>query len=101
MMPGIKLRTVRVEARASTSEDVKTNRKRDKFISMYNEQRREEAEEQRKGLSLAALFPKPRPIWLTPALVATIGDAFIEKTGFEGNSVLAHSECSPLSSSHP
>ena len=45
--------------------------------------------EQRKGLSLATLFAKPRPAWQTPALIATIGDSFIEKTGFEGNSCLA------------
>ena len=48
-------------------------------------------EQQRKGLSLAALFPKPRPMWVTPSLVAVFGDAFIEKTTLEGSSNLAWS----------
>ena len=51
--------------------DVLANRALDKILSMYNEDRLKEAAEQRKGLTLAALFPKPRPIWLTPALIGT------------------------------
>ena len=37
---------------------------------------------------LADVFAKPRPIWVTPALVATFGDAYIEGTGYEGSSLL-------------
>ena len=89
MVGGVSIRTVRVEAHFSTDEEVTANRARDKILSMYNEARRKEVKEQRKGLSLATLFAKPRPAWQTPALIATIGDSFIEKTGFEGNSCLA------------
>jgi len=50
-----------------------------------------EAEQQRKGLSLAPLFAKPRPMWTAPAFVGAFGDTFIEKTNLEGTSVLAWS----------
>ena len=55
---------------------------------MLNEERKRKIDTQRRGLALAALFPKPRPVWSTPALVGTFGDAFIEGTGFEGSSCL-------------
>jgi hypothetical protein len=44
---------------------------------MFNEERKEEVAKQRKELSLAPLFAKPRPMWLAPAFVGTFGDAFI------------------------
>ena len=91
MMCGLMIRTIRVEQKFSTDEMVRSDRAKDKILSMWNLERQKEVKEQRKGLTLAALFPKPRPIWLTPALIATIGDDFIEKTGFEGNSCLAWS----------
>ena len=92
MMPGgIAIRTVRVDANFSSDDDVKQNRARDKVISMFNEERQREINEQRKGLSLAAVFAKPRPIWDACALVGVFGDAFIENTGFEGSSCLAWS----------
>lgn len=56
---------------------------------MFNDARKKQAEEQRKGLSLAMLFPKPRPMWSAPAFVAMFGDAFIEGTALEGTSYLA------------
>ena len=55
------------------------------------EDRKKEVDEQRKGLSLSTLFAKPRPMWVAPAFIATFGDAFIEKTSFEGSSNLAWS----------
>lgn len=51
---------------------------------MFNQEREREIEEQRRGLSLAAIFPKPRPVWAAPALVGLFGDPFIEGTLFEG-----------------
>lgn len=45
----------------------------------------------RKGLSLAPLFAKPRPLWADPVFIATFGDAFIERTQLEGTSSLARS----------
>lgn len=53
---------------------------------MFNEERKREIDEMRKGLSLASLFAKPRPVWADPVFVATFGDAFIERTAMEGNS---------------
>lgn len=50
---------------------------------MFDEERKKEAAEQRKGLCLAGLFPKPRPMWMAPAFVATFGDAFVEKSTLE------------------
>lgn len=92
MMPGnILLRTVRVEERVSTDSSVLQDRARDKLISMLNEERMKKVDKQRAGLSLASLFSKPRPIWSTPALIGTFGDAFIEGTGLDGTSCLAWS----------
>jgi hypothetical protein len=92
MMPGkIAIRTIRIENKALSNEDVKANRARDKLLSKFDEDRKKEAEEQRKGLSLAPLFPKPRPMWLAPAFSAVFGDAFIERTTLEGSSNLAWS----------
>eukprot|EP01038_Epipyxis_sp_PR26KG_P004031 gene4031-5768_t len=92
MMPGgILIRTVRVEKKFATDQDVKANRALDKVLSRFDEERKKEVEEQRKGLSLAPLFPKPRPMWVAPAFVAIFGDAFIEKTTLEGSSNLAWS----------
>jgi hypothetical protein len=58
---------------------------------MFDDERKKEVEEQRKGLSLASLFPKPRPMWVAPAFIAAFGDMFIERTSLEGNSNLAWS----------
>ena len=92
MMPGnVLLRTVRVEQRLSTDATVLEDRARDKIISMLNEERIKKIDAQRAGLSLASLFSKPRPIWSTPALIGTFGDAFIEGTGLDGSSCLAWS----------
>eukprot|EP01033_Poteriospumella_lacustris_P010457 gene10460-7435_t len=92
MMPGkIAIRTIRIENKALTHEEVKANRARDKLISKFDEDRKKEAEEQRKGLSLAPLFAKPRPLWMAPAFSAIFGDAFIERTTLEASSNLAWS----------
>lgn len=53
------------------------------MLSVFDEERKKEAAEQRKGLCLAGLFPKPRPMWMAPAFVATFGDAFVEKSTLE------------------
>ena len=53
------------------------------MLSIFDEERKKEAEEQRKGLCLAGLFPKPRPMWMAPAFVAAFGDAFVEKSTLE------------------
>jgi len=58
---------------------------------LFNEDRKNEVEEQRKGLSLAALFAKPRPVWVASAFVGVFGDAFIEKSTLEGSSNLSWS----------
>jgi hypothetical protein len=55
------------------------------------EDRKAEVEKQRKGLCLAELFAKPRPMWNTLVLVGVFGDAFIENTVLEGGSNLAWS----------
>ena len=69
MMPGkISIRTIRIESKFSSDADVKANRARDKVLSKYNEDRKAEVELQRKELSLAPLFPKPRPLWSAPAV---------------------------------
>lgn len=92
MMPGkVAIRAIRIESKAFDDNDVKANRARDKLISRFDEDRKKEAEEQRKGLSLAPLFPKPRPMWMAPAFSAVFGDAFIERTTLEGSSMLAWS----------
>jgi hypothetical protein len=90
MMPGnVAVRTVRVECAFMTDKEVKAARAKDKVLSMFNEERAAELAEQQKNLSLAALFPKPRPMWQAAAFVATFGDAFIENTAIEGASNLA------------
>ena len=75
MMPGnIAVRTIRVQQMFSTDKDVKEGRAKDKVLSMFNETVKKQVQEQRKGLSLAPLFPKPRPMWLTPSFVGVFGD---------------------------
>jgi len=74
----VAIRTVRIDSKVCSEEDVKHSKSQDKLISMHTENRQEKLRELRRGLSLARLFPKPPPIWLTPALTGTVGDAFIE-----------------------
>jgi len=79
MMPGgIAVRSIRIDKGPTNDAEVKTQRARDKVVSMFNEERKAEVDHQRKSLSLSKLFAKPRPVWLSPALIATFGDAFIE-----------------------
>jgi hypothetical protein len=79
MMPGgVAVRTVRVESVFADDDNVLANRARDRVMSMLNIERERKIDAQRRGLSLASLFTKPRPIWSTPALIGTFGDAFIE-----------------------
>jgi len=92
MVPGnVAIRTIRVAKGFCDDKMVRENRARDKVLSMFNEERMKEAEEQRKGLSLAPLFAKPRPLWIAPAFIAALGDAFIEKSVLEASSCLAWS----------
>ena len=92
MMPGqVAVRAIRVESTFATDEDVKANRAKDKVLSRYEDDRKAEVEEQRKGLSLASLFPKPRPMWITPSVWGLFGDSFLERTTLEGSSSLAWS----------
>jgi hypothetical protein len=58
---------------------------------MFNEGRRDEISDQRKNLSLSALFSNPRPMWATPVLLGIFADAYISKVTFEGNGTLAWS----------
>eukprot|EP01043_Picozoa_sp_COSAG02_P069368 COSAG02_NODE_11855_length_1642_cov_1.685677_1_plen_504_part_10 len=87
-MPGVAVRYVRVDKVCAGKKQVEQDRARDRVISMYNEMREAEIDEQRQGLILAELFPKPRPIWLAPTLTALFGDPFIEGTTFEGQSAM-------------
>jgi len=90
MMPGnILVRRIHVENRAKSKEEVLDNFNSDRFLSMFSEQRKEEADDVRRGLSLSLLFPKPNPIWATPAFVAVFGDAFVEGTRFESSSLIS------------
>eukprot|EP01038_Epipyxis_sp_PR26KG_P004458 gene4458-6304_t len=92
MMPGnIAIKTVRVELAFLSDEQVKADRARDKVLSTYEEQRKEEVRQQRQYFSLHSLFAKPRPMWYAPAFVETFGDSFIENTALEGSSQLAWS----------
>jgi hypothetical protein len=75
----------------ATDDQVKEGRAKDRVLSMLEEERKRKIDTQRRGLSLAPLFAKPRPVWQTPALIATFGDAFVDGTGFEGTSCLAWS----------
>ena len=74
----IAIRTIRIDSVCLPSSKVKSLKAQDKVLSMHNEDRKRKIKEQRRGLALARLFPKPRPIWSAPALIGTFGDAFIE-----------------------
>ena len=87
------LRYVRVETVCASPDAVRSDRARDRVVSMYNEKREREIDEQRQGLVLAPLFAKPRPVWLAPTLTALFGDPFIEGTTFEGSSAMPWSFC--------
>ena len=87
----VAIRTLRVEAKATTDIEAKQGLARDRVLSMFNLEREKEVDNQRKGLSLSSIFAKPRPIWSAPAMVGTFGDPFIEGTVFEGASCLAWS----------
>jgi hypothetical protein len=55
---------------------------------MFTEERKAEADKQREGHSLATLFLKPRHMWMEPAFVGLIGDAFVEKSTLQRSSNL-------------
>jgi hypothetical protein len=74
----VAIRTVRIDSVCISKQQVKSLKAQDKILSMHNENRTKKIKEQRRGLALARLFPKPRPIWTAPALIGTFGDAFIE-----------------------
>lgn len=78
MMPGkISVRTIRVERTFANDEYVNSSRARDKISNVFMEERTKEVEQQREGLSLASLFPKPRPMWMAQAFYGFYGDAFV------------------------
>jgi hypothetical protein len=62
---------------ANPAHQVKEDRAKDRVLSMLEEERQRKVDAQRRGLALAPLFAKPRPVWQTPALIATFGDAFM------------------------
>ena len=56
---------MRVDKACADAKQVGADRARDRVISMYNERIEAEIDEQREGLILAELFPKPRPVWVS------------------------------------
>eukprot|EP00808_Paulinella_micropora_P023950 g6088.t1 len=89
MMPGrVMIRYVRITKKCLTPQQLIMDRTLDKTLSLFEEKRREEVKQQRAQLSLAALFPKPRPIWGAPALLGLFADPFIKGTSFDGASSL-------------
>eukprot|EP00750_Incisomonas_marina_P014138 INCI17609.11.p1 GENE.INCI17609.11~~INCI17609.11.p1 ORF type:complete len:5029 (+),score=1065.32 INCI17609.11:298-15384(+) len=74
----VAIRTVRIDSVCQSPDQVKSSKAQDKIMSMHNENREKKIKQQRRGLALARLFPKPRPIWTAPAMIGTFGDAFIE-----------------------
>jgi hypothetical protein len=58
----VAIRTVRVIARSTDDITAKADLARDRLVSMFNIEREREIDEQRRGLSLASLFAKPRPV---------------------------------------
>ena len=58
----VAIRTVRVVARPSDDAAAKADLARDRLVSMFNVEREREIDAQRRGLSLASLFAKPRPV---------------------------------------
>lgn len=87
----VAIRTIRVELQVATDAQIRAALARDRVLSMFNQEREREIDAQRRGLSLAAIFPKPRPVWAASALVGLFGDPFVEGTVFEGASCLAWS----------
>ena len=65
------------------------NRARDKILNVFMAERVKELEKAREGLSLASLFPKPRPVWAAVSFCSYFGDALIENTPMENNDSLA------------
>jgi hypothetical protein len=60
----VAIRTVRVVASPSDDAGAKSDLARDRLVSMFNVEREREIDAQRRGLSLASLFAKPRPVSL-------------------------------------
>lgn len=54
-----------------------------KLYSKLEEEKEKSIEEQRKGLSLAPIFAKPRPLWMAPVFSAFFGDLFIQNSTLE------------------
>ena len=73
----------------TTDAEVKARRAEDRTLSMFDEENKAKIDEQRASLALAPLYPKPRPMWMSPAMVAFFGDAYFEGTMLEGGSLLA------------
>ena len=53
------------------------------LYSKLEDDKEKSVEEQRKGLSLAPIFAKPRPMWIAPMFSAFFGDLFIQNSTVE------------------
>lgn len=87
----VAIRYVRVDAGASTEEQVKRQHSRDKLISVFTEERRNEWRRLRQHLALSAIFAKPRPAWEAPPIYGAFGDAFVQGLCYEGTGSVAWS----------
>jgi hypothetical protein len=72
----VAIRTVRVIARSTDDITAKADLARDRLVSMFNIEREREIDEQRRGLSLASLFAKPRPVLYVLLLDMKISNHF-------------------------
>jgi hypothetical protein len=55
----VAIRTIRVEMAFASDKDVRSNRARDKILSLFDEERKKEAEEQRKGMFGWVVYVSP------------------------------------------
>ena len=73
----VAVRAVRIDKVFRSEADVAALKSQDKVLSMHEEKRKQKLRAQRCQLSLARLFPHPRPVWTSPAVLGVFGDAFL------------------------
>ena len=87
LMPGVIVRFVEVKNATLSKEQVLEQATANRVFSYWEKEEAEVKAARYASLSLAPLYKKPPPVWIHPAFLGQMGDAFLEGTGLDSGDV--------------
>ena len=87
LMPGLLLRFVEARSSCLSKEQVMEQANANRVYSYWEKEEQQAAAARQASLSLASLYKRAPPVFVHPAFLGQMGDAFLEGTGLDSGDV--------------